>query len=1141
MVAVLCTAFPTAASGQTQVKPYIMILLDTSSSMLYDPRNTEVAPITGSETLGDGSNDDPYRAGWGRCCPGVDTAYDADALPDDSRLFIAKEALRDIVSGYGDVQFGLMRYRADECAIGWGQDANVIVFPAYQANMNSGLGATVTQSSPTFPIPPFLAGTRQLDLITYLGFNCRTGVAPNRVCGIRETGGGLCNTAGPGGDVLVPFAEENTNQILEWIDNTERFSSNPPPPTTGARRCAATTITNRELRASGFTPLARSIDSARTYFAGVRPGDPYRDCRGYFLVVITDGDDTCDGNPVQAVTDLRTAGVRSYTIGFAFMSATLNQMAAAGGTGRATAFNAAGKDDLAAAFTQIVDDTVLTEICDGIDNDCDTLVDEGFVKYCNLRAVPPIITRTLCADPGEACNFVDDNCDTRVDEGVQNACGGCGPVPPEECNGRDDDCDGETDEGLICTHCVPEVCDGRDNDCDGETDEGLGTRACGSNIGQCRYGSQACVGGAWGACTGGTGPSAETCDNRDNDCDGMIDGLTRTCGTNVGVCVLGTQICTAGAWGTCAGGYNGTTEICNLLDDDCDGLTDEGNPGGGAPCGSAVGECRPGTVRCVAGTLVCDGGVLPVPEICDGRDNDCDGETDEGNPGGGATCYTGPPGTRGVGICEDGVERCVGGRLVCAGERTPAAEDCNGLDDDCDGATDEDLPTTACGSSVGECRPGIRRCVAGAWVCEGETPPRPEVCNLLDDDCDGATDEGNPGGGVPCGWNPAAPETWDLGECEPGIYRCLSGTLVCEGVIGPVREICNGLDDDCNGWTDDGLAIGEPCGEARGECEPGRLRCIDGAVRCVGGVGPAPETCDCADNDCDDMIDEDVVCPGASVCLDCSCALPCEPTNEFSCPMELCCECGRTGDPMDCYCVRCGCGGGAACGTCETCENEGGVERCVPVACGECERCDPATNACAPLCDRVSCPPPTECLCGECTAGCYVTECPPGRRCVGGECVPDPCHPVHCAPPHFCREGLCYEPCELDDVCPTGEICFDGECVENDCHGVTCDPGVECVGGVCQGGPGTPCETVECLQPLVCRGGDCTEHECHYVRCADGYHCERGTCVTDTDPGEPGLDAGPGDGGDDVARDTPGGDAAGGAGSHVLATGTGGC
>jgi MYXO-CTERM domain-containing protein len=119
-------------------------------------------------------------------------------------------------------------------------------------------------------------------------------------------------------------------------------------------------------------------------------------------------------------------------------------------------------------------------------------------------------------------------------------------------------------------------------------------------------------------------------------------------------------------------------------------------------------------------------------ELCDGRDNDCDGAVDEGYDTDGddvTTC---------AGDCDD----------TRAGVRPGAAELCNGLDDDCDGAIDPTCSCTdgqerGCGSDLGVCVAGVERCAGGEWgACEGEVAGSAELCNGLDDDCDGAIDDG---------------------------------------------------------------------------------------------------------------------------------------------------------------------------------------------------------------------------------------------------------------------------------------------------------------------------------------------------------------------------------------------------------------
>src|SRR5206468_772541 len=129
-------------------------------------------------------------------------------------------------------------------------------------------------------------------------------------------------------------------------------------------------------------------------------------------------------------------------------------------------------------------------------------------------------------------------------------------------------------------------------------------------------------------------------------------------------------------------------ETCNGLDDDCDGAVDEGNPGGGAACATGQpGVCSAGTTSCTNGSLVCNQNVQPSAEACNGLDDDCDGAVDEGNPGGGAACSAGQPG-----VCSAGTPPCTDGSLIVSPTGPPAAETCNGLDDDCDGAVDEGNP-----------------------------------------------------------------------------------------------------------------------------------------------------------------------------------------------------------------------------------------------------------------------------------------------------------------------------------------------------------------------------------------------------------------------------------------------------------------
>jgi hypothetical protein len=147
---------------------------------------------------------------------------------------------------------------------------------------------------------------------------------------------------------------------------------------------------------------------------------------------------------------------------------------------------------------------------------------------------------------------------------------------------------------------------------------------------------------------------------------------------------------------------------------------------------------------------------------------------------------------------------------------SPSGEVCNGVDDDCDGRTDEDL-VRGCGTDVGECTTGTQRCAGGGWgTCEGAILPRDEDCNGRDDDCDGATDEALV---RRCGT--------DVGECVAGTETCQDTRWgACLGAVAPVAETCNALDDDCDGEGDEDwicereeVALGTPLLEPAGSSD----------------------------------------------------------------------------------------------------------------------------------------------------------------------------------------------------------------------------------------------------------------------------------------------------------------------------------
>lgn len=384
-------------------------------------------------------------------------------------------------------------------------------------------------------------------------------------------------------------------------------------------------------------------------------------------------------------------------------------------------------------------------------------------------------------------------------DAVGDVCDNC----PNTSNPGQQDTDNDS-IGDACDPCSPtaEVCNGADDDCDGFVDEGLGSTTCGT--GACQTTIQNCVGGSPQTCTPGI-PSSEICDNIDNDCDGMIDeGFGNlTCG--VGACQNSVPSCVAGVPQTCTPN-SPSVEVCDGFDNDCDGSVDESNPGGGAACNTGLlGSCAQGTTVCQSGALVCLQNQSPSAEVCDGWDNDCDGMSDEGNPGGGSACNTGL-----LGACSPGTTACVSGSISCVQNVSSSSEVCDGQDNDCDGASDEGVTCPAGQSCIsGSCKKQNGVACGVSSECASNFCVDGVCCNAA---CSGTCQACNIAGSV--GTCSNIPSGTDPGnEC--------SGTLNCNGAGACQTALVNGAACSTNAQCSSGFCVDGVCCDSAcsGSCQ----------------------------------------------------------------------------------------------------------------------------------------------------------------------------------------------------------------------------------------------------------------------------------------------------------------------------------
>jgi len=725
LAALTLVATPRLVSAQTQVKPYFLIVFDTSGSMNDLPA---VANTCGYQTT----------TMTGGMNPVTTTA--------SRKMDAAKCALGKLLNSTGDADFGLMQFAQNGC--GEGDSCGPVAESAQlrvpiETNTSGGILSLIDKAGAASN-----SNANELCAGGYTPLGGTLVAAKDYFQG--DLSGADAPTEGDTGLSCRPLSVILLTDGVECCNDCDDDSAS----SIYVQGCPDA---NAEITSAGLAACPSGMSSGCGSWGGCDNDDAFESAPQKAWELRNESTVPAAGGDVSKT-------IRTYVIGFGLTPGDqrIERIAVGGGTdnpsdgsGGNRAFYAQDEAALALAFSQIIADSQPpAEECNGADDDCDTLIDEGFPKYCDLHAMPPVTTPTLCEEPNETlCDGIDDDCDGILDEGTMNECGACGEETPAE------------------------VCDGFDNDCDGTIDEGTGGGACGRDEGECMAGELVCEDGMLD-CEGEVGPEPEQCNGKDDDCDGMIDEDPIGILCPDGRCVAGqcSPFCDVSEFAeTCANGRRPERQPsgeCLCIIDDCDReacaemTIEQDDEALCAPGRDDIGAC---VCRGGGCTFNCDGVTCRDDQICDPRRGLC--VLDD---------------CRGLG--------CPDGQLCDFSAKECVTDEC--ADADCDDT--EVCRRGVCEKSCGDIQCGDgESCKAGRCVEDGCA----EIECADDDYCDPRSQT--------CKDDPCA-----LRSCGEGLV-CVSSTGECErdpcfGVRCPDEQACRGGECRRLGDDEDPVQVGNP-------------------------------------------------------------------------------------------------------------------------------------------------------------------------------------------------------------------------------------------------------------------------------------------------------------------------------------------